>query len=753
MAKKLSEETQQALLDIISTFDQEDRFVRERQIRLWKKLEYMWSGFSRLWWSEVAHDWRGPGLFSPASDEGGESAYYDKPINVFRAFLESIIAAATSQVPAIKCIPDSADDSNDIATAKGGTAIAKLVYRHTGAPLLFMKAWWIYCIQGMIASYRYTKESETFGTYEKSEYKDEEVETEVKTCPQCGGQIDEGLIATELDEFEPEDHDAEVHSQLQEDTLCPQCLSRVIPELKKKQAIVTRFVGITKEPKSRQCVEILGGLNVKVPNYAHNQEEVPYLCYSFEKHYASVIADYPDMPDELRNVISTGAAAANSTYERWGRLNTQYYGEYPLKTPTVSLWWLRPCAFETVTDEKLRKTLKTNFPDGAKVVKINDTFCEAENSNLDDHWTLAKNPLSNYVHFDPHGLQLTPIQEITNDLIALVLQTIEHGIPQTFADPEVLNFDQYRQMEVAPGAIVPAKSKAGKSLQDSFHEVTTATLSREVQPFADKIQEMGQFTSGALPSLWGGNQEGSSRTAAQYAMSRAQSLQRLQIAWKMLTEFWKDTFGKVIPAFIKDMQEDERLVEDKGNGNFINTIIRKADLQGKIGSVELEASEQLPVSWAQKKDVLMSLLQSSNPAVIQVLSDPINAHFLSEALGVDEITIPGEDDRNKQYEEIQSMLKSGPIPGQQGETTSYPVELLLDNHAIEATVCKSWLISDTGRLAKIENEPGYKNVLLHLKEHIKAGQALKGPGQGPGQQQGQPTPAKPMAAPQGVTNG
>ena len=44
-------------------------------------------------------------------------------------------------------------------------------------------------------------------------------------------------------------------------------------------------------------------------------------------------------------------------------------------------------------------------------------------------------------------------------LISLVLQTIEHGIPQTFADPKVLNFNAYRNSEVIPGGIYPATPK------------------------------------------------------------------------------------------------------------------------------------------------------------------------------------------------------------------------------------------------------------------------------------------------------
>src|SRR5258706_5089201 len=168
---------------------------------------------------------------------------------------------------------------------------------------------------------------------------------------------------------------------------------------------------------------------------------------------------------------------------------------------------------------------------------------------------------------------------------------------------------------------------------DSFYEVKTAALSQEVQPFMEKVQQYGQMTSGALPSLFGGEQPNSSKTAAQYAMSRSQALQRLQTQWKMLIVWWKEIFGKVIPAYIETVVEDEHNVDKDDSGNFINVFIRKSELQGKIGKVELEASDQIPSSWESQKDTIMQLLTNSNPAIAAALIEPENIPQLHEAIG------------------------------------------------------------------------------------------------------------------------
>jgi hypothetical protein len=383
---------------------------------------------------------------------------------------------------------------------------------------------------------------------------------------------------------------------------------------------------------------------------------------------------------------------------------------------------------------------------------VNDIFCEAENEDLDDHWTLTFNPLSDFIHFDPLGVLLVSVQEITNDLISLTLQTIEHGIPQTFADPEVLNFNAYSQSDVRPGDIFPAKPKSGKELAQAFYEVKTATLSPEVMPFAQKVQEMGQLVSGALPSLFGGAQAGSSRTAAQYSMSRSQALQRLQTPWKMFTLWWKDIFGKVIPAYMKDSKEyDDKFVTKDQMGNYVNTYIRRAELEGKIGEVELEASEQLPLSWGQRKDVLMQLMQGNNPLIMQALTMPENARIMAEIIGLDDFVLPGANDREKQLEEIKALLESAPLDEQ---TPSVAVDPIVDNHGIESEICRAWLVSDAGRLAKIENQEGYQNIVLHMQAHMTAMQPSPEELQQQEQQLPQDNKVVPMAArlPKGATN-
>lgn len=716
----LTEEEKRLIKIVVDNFENEDRDARDRQIRTYRKLKLLWEGFQRTWYSEVAHDWR---IYDEQQDNSSDDQdYYNKPINVFRAYLESIISALSVVIPPIKCYPDDADNPLDIQTAKAGDKIAELISKHNNVSLLWLHALYTYCTEGMVACYNYTDEDEKYGTYKEDKYENVEEETETKVCSSCGA----AMASHEEDEFDPEDSE-------ETEEICESCLAQMTPTVEKKKVIVNRLVGVTSKPKARQCIEVYGGLYVKIANYAKCQKDTPYLGFSYEANYATVREWYKD-DAELREKIQPGMGNPVEPYAKWGRNNPQYQGEIPTDTVTVRNYWLRPAAFQILNEVKEYETLIKKFPNGCKAVFIEQEFAEACDESLDDHWTITQNPLSDFLNFDPVGLLLVSVQEITNDIVSLTLQTIEHGIGQTFADPSVVNFDAYRQSETIPGGIYPTnRLPGGKNIKDGFFELKTASLSSEVMPFSNQIQEYGQLVSGALPSLFGGQVSGSG-TASEYSMSRNQASQRLGSTWKMFTVWWKEIYGKVIPAYIKTVQEDERIVKKDDFGNFVNVLIRKSELEGKIGSVEIEANENLPMSWSQRRDVLMKLMETNNQQLLALLAQPENLPLIYDALGIVDLYIPGEDDRNKQYDEIKKLLNSEAIPipltpedmiqaevdgiiPEEREEPSVEVDPLMDNHAIEFEICRKFAISEAGQQAKVDNPEGYKNFLLHAVQH------------------------------------
>lgn len=720
-----SENIQKNLMEIVEFFDKEDRAVRERQIRKCRRLKLMWDNIFSYWYSEVAHDWRIWDFQESQDNTDGSQSFYDKPVNTLRAYIESVIAALSITTPAAKCFPDDAENTLDLITARAGDKIGQLIGRHNNVSLLWLHALYIYYTEGTVYGYSYPDSDEAYGIVEEPIYKEEMTSKNVIICPTCNQP-------TEVDDvipiFQPEEQQPEV---------CFSCGNLMVgAQTERMPLITTKIIGSNKTPKSRVCLEAYGGLYVKISNQAKQQCETPYLIYSHETHYANAVEEYDHLHDtKLLDNLKKGPSGPDDPYTQWGRLNTLYQGEYPQSVVTMRKAWLRPAAYNILGSQEDIDELRKKYPRGVKVCMVNDEFGEALHEALDDYWSITVNPMEDYLTHDPAGTVLIPTQEITNDIISLVLQTIEHGIGQTFADPGVLDFPAYRDTEVVPGGVYEAKPKTGKSLADGFHELKTATLSHEVMPFFEVVQGLAQLVSGALPSLFGGQLDGSN-TASEYSMSRAQALQRIQNTWKMFTAWWKDVQGKAIPIYINNMKGDEKDVVTTPDGGFMNVFIRKAELEGKIGKIELEASENLPQTWMQQKDTIMKLMEVQNDQIIAMLSAPENLPLLRDAIGLVDFYVPGEDDRNQQYDEIRELLASEPIEGQPqidpesgqplnmdpmtGAPAMEPsigIDPTFDNHQIGFEIVRGWAVSEAGRLAKIENPPGYENVLLHGKLH------------------------------------
>jgi hypothetical protein len=189
----------------------------------------------------------------------------------------------------------------------------------------------------------------------------------------------------------------------------------------------------------------------------------------------------------------------------------------------------------------------------------------------------------------------------------------------------------------------------------------------------------------------------------------------------MFTIWWKQIFGKAIPMYIEETkhQGDERDVQRLKDGSFINVFIRKAEMEGKIGRIELEANENLPITWAQQKDILMQLLQAGNPEILAMLGAPENLPILREHIGLTDFFVPGEDNVEKTYNDIKLLLNSTPIPTgdpMNPESASVNIDPVYDNPGIAFEIVRKWVISEAGRDAKTNNQDGYRNVLMYGNE-------------------------------------
>lgn len=732
---ELDEELQKSLKDIVKSCEREDLEVRKSMIRQWKKNEEFWHGVQYLFWSEQQDSWRSPLDINWEEDNDDVQeqlgSFSDKVVDIFSAHGTAIIAALSSQIPSLRFIPDDADEPSDLTTARTYSKIADLIQRHNKAKLLFLRALFFLSLQGLVASYRYKDADLKYGSYKVPVYGKKEQESSKFTCPNCDYESDTDWTQSSRDqntgaqqpfEYDPSPSSFSSSSSSSSSSpssspsptqgSCPQCNEVDKPKEKKTKEEVPVILREEDYPKSRVKLDIFGPLNFKVPYYARNQDECTYfiLFCDIGKDVAKSL--YPDFAEEIEQERIEDL----SRFSRSGYV-TEYDPEIEQRhLVTVKKIWLRPAAFYRENDEDKRDKLLKKFPDGAKVILIGKKpiYISSEPEKLDDRWTVGQAGLSTLIHSDPILRPLVQIQEMRNQLVNLIMETISHGIPSDWADPEVVDFDRYGKFEAVPGYIYKAKPrKPGEPLGNSFYTSSRATLSREVAMFLKQLDTDAQFCVGSFPSIYGGPSEGKSRTFAEYAASRQMALQRLQVTWTLLLEWWTKTIAGAVDLYKDCVVEDERFVKFV-DGNYINTWIKQSELQGKVGGVEAEGSEAFPVSLGQIEGKLMKLMELNNDYVNSALYNPENARMLQDSFALTGLKIPGESQRCKQAGEIQKLLKSAPVSPVQ---STVPIDPDVDDHAVHIATSIAFLVDPIGLEAKLSNPAGYANNLAHIHEH------------------------------------
>lgn len=604
-------------------------------------------------------------------DDDDESTRYTG--NIYRPNGESIIAAMSISPPHVSFFPDDASNSDDLETAEAYQRICGLIEKHNKAPMLIARALYIIYNQHFAAFYNYTKSNNKYGTYPIEIYKQQQIEKTRNLCPNCGAEAD-GLV-------------------------CQICHTEFIePNQVKYIETVNNLVGYSSEPKSRECIKVFGPMHVKIAPYVQDQEDTPYLILKFEAHPSKALKEFSDFKDKIKS-----RPGSDVNDEREGRATI-----HRADINNLDAWeyvWFRPQVYHLFkeSNEKYFEYLSNTFPDGVKLLFINDCLVEIVNENLDDHWTFTHHPLSQYIYAEPAGRGAISPQDASNELLNLSMDSVKHGISQTFVPTDLLDADQYSQRTIRPGDITFIKPIGqNENINSKIYSTRTTSLSQEVKEVREDLKQLSQLAVGAFPSIYGGILQGS-RTASEYAQSRNQALQRLSILWTLIKETWADLMGKATVSYARNLKWDEKEVQKQGK-SFVNIWIKQAQLKGKIGSVEPEVDEQLPTSWAQLRDVFMRLLELNTPMINEVLSLPENAEIIKGALGANDICIPGADDRLKQLSEIQEMLN-----GQQ-----VPIDPELDNHYLEAETCRNFLIKSISR----QLDPNIKAIIYqHYLQH------------------------------------
>lgn len=720
------EELRDALISIFNIIEKEEQPARENLVKTWKYYDLLWEGIQPIFWNAVDREWQLiDKMIKLPNNIVIDPLTFNKSLNIIRSYGESISGAITTGLPKVNYFPDNADQIDDIKTSKAYSKIERIIAEHNMMELGLLKLAMTYWRFGFVAVYNYSHESEDYGIDEKPITEEVPYVNIEKLCPNCAGQLGSEQVTPEeykvkMDSKTDLNAGADLNAEILERMLCETCGTEVPPLEGATPISLTEQVGMDITPRSRQVIEIYSPLEVKIPANARNRGQIYSVILEEEIHYSQLRHKFPDYFDK----INGGEGNSSSSYERWARSNYELDGGTLENLTTMDRIWLKPDAF-CVLDKETSDKLNKMYPKGVYYAVINDDVCEIKGESFDDCWTFSESPGDRRLLAVPPAKNVVPIQELTNEIMSLEVKCLRHSIGTTFINPEVFSFEAYRKTRKEPGQIHPmGMSAAGGKLADNIAELRTAVLPKEAQDLDAKLEKMGQFLSGAFPSVFGG-EAGGSKTAFEYKESRNNALQRLGIVWKIISNIYAQMMHRCIKGFINHMKDDAFYSVKQGN-SYINVWIQKAELQGKIGRVAPEVSEQFPTSWAQKRAILLDLMEMQNEMINAVIFHPENLGLLSQLIGIEDMYIPGDNDRNKQLEEIRTLITSEPImtgaidpvTGQPQMTPSVPTEPMLDNGNVHIETMKAFACSDVGLYVKENNPMGWANFMAHLQEHM-----------------------------------
>jgi hypothetical protein len=708
----IPEDAKHSLRSIINNFKDETLSARREEVKKAKQAREYWKGVQNIWWSEADQDWRFP--FDLIDDEStaDEHPRYNFTTNIYQAFGLSIIAVLSQSTPTTRLFPQSTQQPDDVSTAKAGNDVIKLIQRNNDASELLERIGYFSWTDGKVAGYiRYVEDGHRFG------YKDQPIWGEANVlmpgdeaffeCPGCGGQ-------TPVSEYKE---------------ICPGCgdpldESSLRPPTPYQ---VPMQVGTKKVPRGQEVLDVFGALEVRTPMWCNKQHEFPYLFWTTEVHKAKLQSIYPHVRDKLSTETPSGG---EDTYERQVRLRMHYGGVYDeAGTPSANLItfdrvWLRPFVFEQENRPELRALLYELFPDGVYVAfAAGDVFCEARAENMDDHWTVMNAMPGDGQNRPAIGTSMISIQERYNTLNNLIVENIEFGVPPIYADDQVLDLDALEDQTAEPGAHYGVTPPTGGRVRDAFFQPQPTPLSQETYRYTmDLAGPVGQFQTGAMPSLFGGTSQNIDTMGA-YAMSRDMALGRQGIFWRAIKLFWDRSMVKGVNVYRDNRMDDEEIPIGQTGQDFEATRIELDKLQGSI-VVYSETEEQFPEMWTQQRRTLMELLNLGSEEITQIMMHPENLTKLKDLVGLQDLEIPGENSRSKQWSELVRLLEEKPFPAEEGWVSSVEIDIF-DNHEIELEILAGWINSPAGQKAKEQNSMGFLNVHAHAKQHQQAIEVIK----------------------------
>jgi hypothetical protein len=560
--------------------------------------------------------------------------------------------------------------------------------------------------------------------------------------------------------------------------VCPQCRNPIDPELAfqpPETTMVPELAGYDTYPNAGPRLALCTGYTVTVPTdlAAENYIYTPWLLHEVEEYPGILLQAYGDdlrrHVDENMEIRSPQTDASTMLHEAGQHARARAtsltgasrMGVTPRQRWLHSRYWLSPAMYEYIRDREKREIARRAYPKGMRVSMVEGIIVRLKNEASRECWPCAIEPKpGSFVYHDPVCYGILPQQDVINDSWNLFIAILERMLPSVLADSEIIDEQALKDRSHA-AEIIFAKSPVGRPLDTAFAKIPAAEFPMQAMTIVEAMERNVQEHTGLLPAAWGGSSGDGNKTAEQARNDLNQALQQLSIGGEYAGAGWV----QIATAAVRLMADFGSRQITVGMGSGAQATSEILDVEAlKAGKFYFEADPGIPMSWTERREQLNHII-GQNPELAHALGvdAPENMSVVRDFLlsGMAELHIPNEDLYEYVYDTIRQLLEQQPAPGGVDpmtgmpgeETSSLPPDEFVD-HAAVADIANRWLISpQKGGKERLNNPPGFQNVVLWAREHAMMtlpppgmGPAGMGPPPGPGEQppaagKGPPPPA------------
>lgn len=587
----------------------------------------------------------GPVSGSSGSDQGEDGPAYDYVQNTFRGTGNKLIAAIGSRAPNVMVMPDDPDDEDMIRRAKNAQNCNEILSNWWDVDERSIEAALTIWTTGPAYLYTpYVADDVLYGSHS-------EPIIEIVNHPQAGP--------------------------------------------------VPMQTGTRQYPNGRVQCHILGCDKVSTPfGVKADLDFCPWLDYAEEQNRGILLKAYPELRAmNIQDGPVSGGGTSNVTGRQTRDAIISPYGGTRLQSGnwTHRRIWFQPWMYELIADEEKRGLVYQSFPRGLKITMVQDRIVRLDHEKLSEVLSAIQPSPGAVLNSDPAGQDMVSEQILENHTVNICAETMERGLPITFARPDVFDFQRLREQRAKANQYLPTLPAIGERLADSMWESPAAEFSQQIVPFMNGFRQNAQNNVGVTEALWGGAQASTAREAE---IQKNAALQGIAPIWM----YFRKGFERAKRNGILQMCA------------FMSGVIRQGSLQADLSEVSqggwhCEADEAIPVTWGQQQDRALFMM-GQPPAILQAMGymSPQNIENLKRLLGNPGWYVPGMDDYDKARATIAQLLNGQPSQGQDGTLQpSIPADVFEDNaqlmvQAVQGWAQKNWRLKDS-------NPGGYANVI------------------------------------------